>query len=128
MSGPLIDSPSKVIWPFILAPGIRSFIRLKQRSRVLLPQPEGPIRAVILFRGMEIVMSFRASDVPYQTFEGFSRQHDGVGAGQLRRRAGVCRRRRGLRRSRGRRCRPWSRGGSDSFALNLGRSGRTGSG
>jgi hypothetical protein len=29
------------------APGIRSFIRLKQRSNVLLPQPDGPIKAVI---------------------------------------------------------------------------------
>ena len=28
------------------APGTRSFIRLKQRMNVLLPQPEGPIRAV----------------------------------------------------------------------------------
>ena len=42
-------------------------MRLKQRSSVLLPQPDGPISAVILFRGMSIVMSLRASAVPYQT-------------------------------------------------------------
>jgi hypothetical protein len=29
--------------------GIRSFIRLRLRSSVLLPQPEGPISAVMSF-------------------------------------------------------------------------------
>ena len=29
----------------------RSFIRLKERSSVLLPQPDGPMRAVIRLRG-----------------------------------------------------------------------------
>ena len=42
-------------------------MRLKQRSSVLLPQPDGPIRAVIWFRGMSIVISLSARDVPYQT-------------------------------------------------------------
>ena len=42
-------------------------MRLKQRSKVLLPQPDGPIRAVILLRGMSIVMSLSASAEPYQT-------------------------------------------------------------
>ena len=46
---------------------IRSFIRLKQRSSVLLPQPDGPIKAVILLRGMSIVMSLSARREPYQT-------------------------------------------------------------
>ena len=32
-----------------LAPGIRSFMRLKQRMNVLLPQPDGPMKAVIWF-------------------------------------------------------------------------------
>jgi hypothetical protein len=32
------------------AVGIRSFIRLKQRMNVLLPQPEGPMKAVIACR------------------------------------------------------------------------------
>src|SRR4051812_18656473 len=48
-------------------PAIRSFIRLKQRRSVLLPHPEGPISAVILFRGISIDTSRSASAVPYQT-------------------------------------------------------------
>ena len=46
---------------------IKSFIRLKQRSSVLLPQPDGPINAVILLRGMSIVMFLSARLDPYQT-------------------------------------------------------------
>ena len=34
---------------------------------MLLPQPDGPINAVILLRGMSIVMSLRARLDPYQT-------------------------------------------------------------
>ena len=33
--------------PSTRALGMRSFIRLKQRNTVVLPQPEGPIMAVI---------------------------------------------------------------------------------
>ena len=33
--------------PSTRAPGMRSFIRLKQRSTVVLPQPDGPMNAVI---------------------------------------------------------------------------------
>ena len=40
--------------------GIRSFSRLKQRNRVDLPQPDGPMKAVIRFSGIVIVMSLRA--------------------------------------------------------------------
>ena len=65
--GPAIDSPSNRTSPSMRASAIRSFIRLKQRRRVLLPQPEGPMRAVIRCRGMSRSMSFRASDWPYQT-------------------------------------------------------------
>ncbi len=43
-------------------------MRLKQRKSVLLPQPDGPISAVILFRGMSMVRSLSASEGPYQTF------------------------------------------------------------
>ncbi len=43
--------PWKSTWPSTRAPGIRSFMRLKARSTVDLPQPEGPMMAVIL-RGM----------------------------------------------------------------------------
>src|SRR5262249_29222225 len=67
MPGPEISSPSNRTSPSMRAPWIRSFIRLKQRIRVLLPQPEGPIRAVIWFRGMSMVMSRSARDGPYQT-------------------------------------------------------------
>src|SRR5262249_51186790 len=67
MSGPEISSPSKRISPSIRAPLMRSFMRLKQRSSVLLPQPEGPISAVILFLGISIVRSFTAREGPYQT-------------------------------------------------------------
>ena len=35
--------------PSTFAPGTRSFIRLKQRISVLLPQPDGPMNAVIAF-------------------------------------------------------------------------------
>src|SRR5262249_47877504 len=41
--------------------------RLKQRSRVLLPHPDGPISAVIRFRGISMVIAFSASAGPYQT-------------------------------------------------------------
>src|SRR5262245_15121363 len=67
VSGALMSRPSNLTSPTILAPGIRSFIRLKQRSRVLLPQPDGPIRAVIRCRGRSMLMSFSANDDPYQT-------------------------------------------------------------
>ena len=43
--------------PVTSAPGIRSFIRLRQRISVLLPQPDGPIRAVISFTLMSKEMS-----------------------------------------------------------------------
>ena len=33
--------------PSTLAVGMKSFIRLKQRSIVVLPQPDGPMNAVI---------------------------------------------------------------------------------
>ena len=98
MSAPEISSPSNRTSPSIRAPVIRSFIRLKQRSSVLLPQPEGPIRAVILLRGMSIVMSLSARDGPYQTERPRvestigslgSRRCGGGGAGLDRRRVGA---------------------------------------
>ena len=33
--------------PSMWAPGMRSFIRLRQRRTVVLPQPDGPMKAVI---------------------------------------------------------------------------------
>src|SRR4051794_25218194 len=67
VSGPEMSAPSNVSDPRIRNPGIRSFILLKHRKSVLLPQPEGPISAVILFRGMSIDTSRSAIDAPYQT-------------------------------------------------------------
>ena len=67
ISGPEIISPSNRISPSMREPMIRSFIRLKERKSVLLPQPDGPIIAVILFRGMSMVMSLIATALPYHT-------------------------------------------------------------
>ena len=41
-----------------------SFIRLKQRMSVLLPQPEGPMIAVILRGRMSMLTSLRARLLP----------------------------------------------------------------
>ena len=48
-------SPSRLIWPSARWPGYNSYIRLKVRNKVDLPQPEGPIKAVTLLRGMRIL-------------------------------------------------------------------------
>ena len=48
------------------APGMKSFMRLKQRSRVDFPQPEGPMKAVTSLRAMFIVTLFIARDFPYE--------------------------------------------------------------
>jgi hypothetical protein len=42
----------------------RSFMRLKQRSRVDLPQPLGPMKAVTRFSGITRLMSFSARSLP----------------------------------------------------------------
>jgi hypothetical protein len=46
--------------PSTSAVGIRSFIRFRQRIKVLLPQPDGPINAVISLRAISIVTSLTA--------------------------------------------------------------------
>ena len=46
------------------APGIRSFIRLSQRRIVLLPLPDGPMSAVILFGATSRLMPRTAWNVP----------------------------------------------------------------
>ena len=43
--GSLSSSSSSITLPLTRALGIRSFMRLKQRSTVLLPLPEGPRKA-----------------------------------------------------------------------------------
>src|SRR5262249_33629665 len=45
-----------------------SFIRLRQRSTVLFPQPEGPMKAVILLRSSGTRESRTARKLPYQMF------------------------------------------------------------
>ncbi len=47
---------------------MRSFIRLRHRSRVDLPQPDGPMNAVTCFSGRSSEMSCSACFSPYQRF------------------------------------------------------------
>ena len=57
-----LDSSNRIC-PSTRAVGIRSFIRLKQRSSVLLPHPEGPISAVMAYRFTSMLMSLSARKV-----------------------------------------------------------------
>ena len=66
-SAPYKSTPWYRICPPTLTPGTRSFIRFRQRMNVLLPQPEGPIIAVIRFLRMSRLTPARASDDPYET-------------------------------------------------------------
>jgi hypothetical protein len=50
--------------PSTLAPTIVSFIRLKHRSTVLLPQPEGPMNAAISLGRTFSVTSRTALNAP----------------------------------------------------------------
>ena len=59
--------PSKRMSPSIRTPSIRSFRRLMQRSSVDLPQPEGPMKAVICFSGIFSEISLSAFFSPYQS-------------------------------------------------------------
>ena len=59
--------PSKRMSPSMRTPSIRSFSRLMQRSSVDLPQPEGPMKAVICFSGISIEISLSAFFSPYQS-------------------------------------------------------------
>jgi hypothetical protein len=52
--------------PSMRRSSIRSFMRLRQRSRVDLPQPEGPISAVTMPFWISMLMSKSACDLPYQ--------------------------------------------------------------
>ena len=54
-----------VIWPWIVRLSIRSFIRFSERSRVDLPQPDGPISAVTSPRWKVRLISYRAWALPY---------------------------------------------------------------
>src|SRR5262245_5593843 len=52
--------------PVTRVPSIRSFMRLRVRRKVDLPQPDGPIRAITEHSGMVSEMSHRACLGPYQ--------------------------------------------------------------
>src|SRR5438128_2439396 len=58
--------PWIVIWPSVRAESIRSFRRLRQRSSVVLPQPLGPMNAVVRCGAMRTLTSNNACFGPYQ--------------------------------------------------------------
>src|SRR5680860_1731059 len=62
-----IFSPWYNTSPDTTAPGTRSFMRLRQRIRVLFPQPDGPIMAVISRGRISMRTSLRANASPYLT-------------------------------------------------------------
>src|SRR5690242_15448740 len=61
------NSPMRTL-PVTRATGLVSCIRLRQRTNVDLPQPEGPMRAVAWLAGMCRVMSKRVWLAPYHAF------------------------------------------------------------
>ena len=62
--GAYTSMPSMRTVPCARAPGIVSFIRLRQRRKVDLPQPDGPMRAVICRSSMSMDTSCSASRAP----------------------------------------------------------------
>src|SRR5438093_675643 len=60
------ETPSSRMSPAWRVCGISSFNRFTERKNVLLPQPDGPIRAVTARRGMATVTSNNAWVAPYQ--------------------------------------------------------------
>src|SRR5882672_10881009 len=59
-------SLSRMTLPSARAPGISSWRRLRQRTSVDLPQPDGPMSAVTWLGSTESEMSSMASRLPYQ--------------------------------------------------------------
>ena len=59
-----MSSPSSSTLPSTRAPGITSCIRLRERSTVDLPQPDGPMIAVTLRGSMVIDTSSTALKLP----------------------------------------------------------------
>src|ERR1700704_319805 len=59
-------SPSRMTLPSARAPGSSSWRRLRQRTSVDLPDPEGPISAVTWLGSTDSEMSSIASRLPYQ--------------------------------------------------------------
>ena len=60
------ESPSHTD-PSTVAPGVVSCMRFRERSSVVLPQPEGPISAVIRPAGKLIVTPLSANFAPKRT-------------------------------------------------------------
>ena len=58
--GPYSDAPRYCTSPSTRAPGMRSFMRFSVRSTVVLPQPDGPMNAVISFSWMSSETSVTA--------------------------------------------------------------------
>ena len=54
--------------PVARASGMVSCMRLRQRTKVDLPQPDGPITAVAWFAATVMLMSYRAWVLPNQAF------------------------------------------------------------
>ena len=63
-SGLWMSCPPTLMEPVMRTESMRSFIRLKQRRNVDLPQPEGPMKAVTRRSPMVSVMSFNACAGP----------------------------------------------------------------
>src|SRR5439155_22452763 len=63
-----MSKPSTSTVPFTRASGTSSCMRLRQRTKVDLPHPEGPIMAVMLNGAIERFTSWSACLRPYQAF------------------------------------------------------------
>ena len=59
-----MSPPSIRISPVTRQPSMVSFMRLMQRRKVDLPQPDGPMKAVTLRSGMSIETAFSACFSP----------------------------------------------------------------
>ncbi len=68
-SRPLMSRPSSATTPSWRELSTKSFMRLRLHRKVLLPQPEGPMRAITLRSGMVRLMEYRACLAPYQKFQ-----------------------------------------------------------
>ena len=59
-----MSSPSMSTLPSTRVPGMMSFIRFSVRRNVLLPHPDGPMKAVTRLGRMPIVIDSRARFAP----------------------------------------------------------------
>src|SRR6266566_3026365 len=73
------ETPSSRMSPAWRVCGISSFNRFTERRKVLLPQPDGPIRAVTARRGTATATSNSAWVVPYQKLYARASRRGGTG-------------------------------------------------